>query len=258
MNDTAGATLRAARRDHAARCARPTAARGIASRRSTRCGRSCSRKPTRCSRRSSAATPADLREELGDFLFEAVFLAQHQRGGRATSPSPTRSTRICRQAGAPPPARLRARRRRRRRSTSGQVHRAVGRRSRRTNARAAGDAERSRRPCSSGVPEDLPALLRAYQISARAAAVGFDWARAGRRARQDRGRGRRGPREVESGATGDLSRAEEEMGDLLFAIANLSRKLGIEPEAALRRANDKFTTAVRSDGARVRRARASD
>ena len=49
-------------------------------------------------------------------------------------------------------------------------------------------------------------------------------------------------REVESGATGNLSRAEEEMGDLLFAIANLSRKLGIEPEAALRRANDKFTT----------------
>ena len=49
-------------------------------------------------------------------------------------------------------------------------------------------------------------------------------------------------KEVEAGATGQLSRAEEEMGDLLFAIANLSRKLGIEPEAALRRATDKFSS----------------
>jgi ATP diphosphatase len=39
-----------------------------------------------------------------------------------------------------------------------------------------------------------------------------------------------------------MSRAEDEMGDLLFAITNLSRKLGVEPEAALRRANEKFTT----------------
>ena len=93
----------------------------------------------------------------------------------------------------------------------------------------------------SGVPKTLPALLRAYELSARAAAVGFDWAQGHRRARQDRRRGDELRHEVESGATGDLSRAEDEMGDLLFSIANLSRKLGVEPEAALRRASDKFS-----------------
>ena len=43
------------------------------------------------------------------------------------------------------------------------------------------------------------------------------------------------------GGDNDRARAEEEMGDLLFAIANLSRKLDIEPEAALRKANEKFS-----------------
>ena len=54
-------------------------------------------------------------------------------------------------------------------------------------------------------------------------------------------------REVDRGAEhrSISARAEEEMGDLLFAIANLSRKLGIEPETALRKANDKFTQTLR-------------
>jgi len=92
-----------------------------------------------------------------------------------------------------------------------------------------------------GVPKTLPSLLRAYEISARAAAVGFDWARAADVLDKIDEEVAEVRHEVESGATGDLSRAEEEMGDLLFAIANLSRKLGVEPEAALRRANEKFT-----------------
>ena len=87
----------------------------------------------------------------------------------------------------------------------------------------------------------MPSLLRAYEISARAAAVGFDWARATDVLDKIDEEVLELRHEVASGATGHLSRAEEEMGDLLFAIANLSRKLGIEPEAALRRANDKFT-----------------
>ena len=91
------------------------------------------------------------------------------------------------------------------------------------------------------MPKTLPSLLRAYEISARAAAVGFDWARPADVLDKIEEEVAEVRHEVESGATGDLSRAEEEMGDLLFAIANLSRKLGIEPEAALRRANEKFT-----------------
>jgi len=59
---------------------------------------------------------------------------------------------------------------------------------------------------------------------------------------------------VGSGATGDGERAEEEMGDLLFAIANLSRKLGIEPESALRKASDKFTRRFSAMEARLRAA----
>ena len=91
----------------------------------------------------------------------------------------------------------------------------------------------------SGIAPALPALLRAFHIGTRAASVGFDWARTedviGKIQEEvDE------LREVVAGAP-DPARAEEEMGDLLFAIANLSRKLGIEPETALRKANDKFT-----------------
>ena len=92
----------------------------------------------------------------------------------------------------------------------------------------------------SGVPKTLPALLRAYEICARAAAVGFDWADAGDVLDKIDEEVRELRDAVRRPGTRIRPRAEEEMGDLLFAIANLARKLGIEPEAALRRANDKF------------------
>jgi ATP diphosphatase len=86
----------------------------------------------------------------------------------------------------------------------------------------------------------LPSLLRAYELSSRAAAIGFDWAGPGDIVDKISEEVAELRHEVATGAVGDLSRAEEEMGDLLFTLANLSRKLGIEPEAALRRANHKF------------------
>jgi ATP diphosphatase len=91
----------------------------------------------------------------------------------------------------------------------------------------------------SGIPPRLPALLTSFEMGTRAAAVGFDWERPSDvlgKIEEEVGELRRSVTGGESGG-----RTEEEMGDLLFAIANLSRKLGIEPEAALRRANAKFS-----------------
>jgi ATP diphosphatase len=88
-----------------------------------------------------------------------------------------------------------------------------------------------------GVPRALPALLRAHEIGTRVAAVGFDWPQvAGVVDKIDEE-----VQELRAAVTESPARAADELGDLLFSIANLARKLGIEPEAALRAANDKFT-----------------
>jgi MazG family protein len=91
----------------------------------------------------------------------------------------------------------------------------------------------------SGIPRSLPALLRADQLSRKAASVGFDWHRATDVLDKiDEEVSELREAVTAGGPSSDA--AEEELGDLLFAIANLARKLGIPPEPALRRANDKF------------------
>jgi MazG family protein len=105
---------------------------------------------------------------------------------------------------------------------------------------AAGSPAFPRRTTLSGVPRTLPALLRAYEIGARAAATGFDWTAPGDVLDKIEEEVAEVRHEVEAGRAGAPARVEEEMGDLLFAIANLSRKLGVEPESALRRATEKF------------------
>ncbi len=89
-----------------------------------------------------------------------------------------------------------------------------------------------------GVSRTLPGLPRAVKLQRRAARVGFDWGEAEpvfAKIDEEIGEVKA---ELEAGA--DAERVEEEMGDLLFACANLSRHLGVEPERALRRANAKF------------------
>lgn len=85
----------------------------------------------------------------------------------------------------------------------------------------------------SGVALGLPALQRAEKLQKRAARVGFDWPDAtGPRAKIDE-------ELAEVAESNDTERADE-IGDLLFSIVNWSRHLGIDAEAALRRANAKF------------------
>src|SRR5688572_7927547 len=185
-----------------------------------------------------SGTPEQLCEELGDFLFEAVFLAQisEERGefsiGDAIDAICDKLVRRHPHVFARSPGEDDL--------TSDQVVEKWETLKARERA-AAGLQPKKPKTTLSGVPQTLPSLLRAYEISARAAAVGFDWAKAGDVLDKIEEEVAEVRHEIESGATGDLSRAEEEMGDLLFAIANLSRKLGIEPESALRRANEKFT-----------------
>jgi MazG family protein len=186
-----------------------------------------------------SGSPAQLCDELGDFLFEAVFLAQiaDERGEFTIADAVDaicdklvrRHPHVFARAEGDPSL------------TSGQVIEKWETLKARERA-ASGQPAKKPKTTLSGVPKTLPSLLRAYEVSARAAAVGFDWAKATDVVDKIEEEVAELRREVQSGATGDLSRAEEEMGDLLFAIANLSRKLGIEPEAALRRANEKFTS----------------
>jgi nucleoside triphosphate diphosphatase len=89
-----------------------------------------------------------------------------------------------------------------------------------------------------GVALALPALLRAAKVSRRAARIGFDWPDA--RAVIPKIAEEIAEIEAELGGAGSPAALEEEIGDLLFAVANLARKLEVEPETALRRATTKF------------------
>ena len=185
-----------------------------------------------------SGSPANLREELGDYLYEMVFLAQISEEAGDFSIADAIDT-VCEKLVRRHPH-VFAPEERNTSITTDEVNERWETIKARERAEAGRDATRPKTTLS-GVPKTLPSLLRAYEISARAAAVGFDWARPADVVDKIEEEVAEVRREVESGATGDLSRAEEEMGDMLFAIANLSRKLGIEPEAALRRANEKFT-----------------
>jgi len=98
-------------------------------------------------------------------------------------------------------------------------------------------AGRAERGTLAGIPAGLPALTRADKLTRRAARVGFDWPDAGTvlaKLEEEIA-------ELRAELPGsDPARLADEVGDMLFVVANLARKLGLDPEASLRAANDKF------------------
>jgi nucleoside triphosphate diphosphatase len=89
-----------------------------------------------------------------------------------------------------------------------------------------------------GVALGLPALTRAVKLQKRAARVGFDWPSTDEVVAKIT---EEAAELVEARETLTQAEVEEEFGDLLFVMANLARHLQVDPEAALRSANAKFT-----------------
>ena len=96
------------------------------------------------------------------------------------------------------------------------------------------------------VPVALPSLTRAEKLQKRAARVGFDWDKAEDVLAKIKEEIGEIEAEIKTPAERDHHALAEEVGDLLFACANLARKWGIDPETALRRGNEKFERRFRA------------
>ena len=99
-----------------------------------------------------------------------------------------------------------------------------------------------------GLAASTPSLLAAFRMTQKASGVGFDWTTTGEvldKVKEELG-------ELEGALEEAPDRAREELGDLLFAMANLGRHLGVDPEAALARANLKFRSRFRHIEERLR------
>jgi tetrapyrrole methylase family protein/MazG family protein/ATP diphosphatase len=172
-------------------------------------------------------SPADLREELGDLLLQVVFQAELARAQQWFGTDDVIAA-ICDKLVRRHPhvfADTRV-------SGSAEVI---------ANWEAIKAEEKRGRGALDGVPLALPALLRALRMGEKAARVGFDW---------PDGQGARDKvdeelRELDRAlAAGDRTHAERELGDVLFALANLARKLELDPEAALRQTLARFAQRV--------------
>ncbi len=169
---------------------------------------------------------ASLKDELGDLLFQTVFHAQMAREAGLFS------------FGDVAEAITDKMRRRHPHVFGDETMRSAAEQ---TDAWEAQKAEERKAKGADGllddVPAGLPGLTRAVKLQKRAGRVGFDW----KNATDVLDKISEETTELtEAMQSGDRDHIEEEYGDLLFVLANLSRHLDIDPESALRRANQKF------------------
>ena len=177
-----------------------------------------------------ADDPAQLREELGDLLLQIVFHAQLAEEAGKFDLETVAELEVKKMVERHPHVFATETA-----ETAGDVRDQWEARKRKKSKRSS---------LADGVPKALPALTRAQTISARAASLGFDWLDA----TETWGKVEEEHAELkqllakEAPASHTTEAIEEEIGDLLLALVNLARKLGLDSEAALRRAVDKFVT----------------
>ena len=173
-----------------------------------------------------------LKEELGDLLLQVVYHAQMAREagafGFADVAAAIADKMVDRHPHVFGDARVATAEAQ---TVSWEARKAAERAAKQAGAEPAGALD--------GVARALPALLRAEKIQKRAARVGFDWKQTGPvidKIEEELGELRA---ELAAG-TVDQARLTDELGDVLFAVANLARHCKVDPEAALRATNDKF------------------
>lgn len=168
---------------------------------------------------------AELREELGDLLFQVVFHSRMaEELGYFSFTDVIQS--ICDKMEARHPHIF---------GNEGGTMREQ----RWEHLKAAERAEKGASSSMDGVAQALPALLRAQKLQKRAARDGFDWP-------DTQGPSEKVIEEIEELASASEETREEEAGDLLFAVVNLVRSYGLDAERALRRANRKFENRYRA------------
>ncbi len=171
----------------------------------------------------------DLRAELGDLLFQVVFIAD-----LAEEQSAFDLLEVSREIEAKMVARHPHVFGSERLSNAAEVHRAWERRKLASKATKASILD--------GLPDSLPSLLASYRMTQKVAGVGFDWPDAKAVFEKVEEELEELRQAIQDGSTQEARQEaiSEEIGDLLFTLANLARHLEIDPEAALASSNRKF------------------